>query len=211
MRSEHKQCMFDGERALQKFLRTQTPDVGARGERNGFDSSLSVSRAISPPKIKPRMHLWAYSSGMSSVHACLSATKFCGDMLFSISSCTLLPRLIFVLEVIAIVLSCIFTLTVEAVPTAVSMTTSANLTRKLNFNSVPVPNINAEWRVSYKRVDFMKTPKFIAVVNNSFPGPTLRVRVGQLVRVTVYNSLRQETSIHWHGIRQWGTPWSDGK
>ena len=33
------------------------------------------------------------------------------------------------------------------------------------------------------------------------PGPELRVRRGQPVRITVINKLREDTTVHWHGIR----------
>lgn len=51
----------------------------------------------------------------------------------------------------------------------------------------------------------------VPVVNNLYPGPTLEGNVGDRVRITVINNLPTEaTSIHWHGIKQKGTPWSDG-
>lgn len=37
--------------------------------------------------------------------------------------------------------------------------------------------------------------------NGQVPGPTLRVRVGDTVRVRFKNRLPQESTIHWHGIR----------
>ena len=37
--------------------------------------------------------------------------------------------------------------------------------------------------------------------NGSVPGPTLRVRVGETLRVHFTNQLPQETTIHWHGVR----------
>lgn len=37
--------------------------------------------------------------------------------------------------------------------------------------------------------------------NGQVPGPTLRVRVGDTVRVRFTNRLPQPTTIHWHGIR----------
>jgi FtsP/CotA-like multicopper oxidase with cupredoxin domain len=46
-------------------------------------------------------------------------------------------------------------------------------------------------------------PKLLRVwaYNKSVPGPILRVRVGDTVRVKVTNELPQPTTIHWHGIR----------
>ena len=37
--------------------------------------------------------------------------------------------------------------------------------------------------------------------NGSVPGPTLRVRQGDRLRVVAENGLDEETTIHWHGIR----------
>ncbi|MGD8644813.1 MAG: multicopper oxidase family protein [Chromatiales bacterium] len=37
--------------------------------------------------------------------------------------------------------------------------------------------------------------------NGSTPGPVLRVRRGQPVRIVVQNRLEQPTTVHWHGIR----------
>lgn len=37
--------------------------------------------------------------------------------------------------------------------------------------------------------------------NGSVPGPQIRVREGERVRVIVRNDLAQSTSVHWHGLR----------
>jgi L-ascorbate oxidase len=51
----------------------------------------------------------------------------------------------------------------------------------------------------------------VPLVNNQYPGPTIEGTVGDRVRVTVVNKLPSEsTSMHWHGVKQIGTPWSDG-
>ena len=48
-------------------------------------------------------------------------------------------------------------------------------------------------------------------VNGLLPGPTLIVDEGSTVIAYVNNNLTQEaTSIHWHGMRQYNTPWMDG-
>ncbi|KAJ5108642.1 Multicopper oxidase type 2 [Penicillium angulare] len=47
-------------------------------------------------------------------------------------------------------------------------------------------------------------------MNKQFPGPELRLHQGDDVEVTVHNHLPFNTSIHFHGIEQQGTPWSDG-
>ena len=53
--------------------------------------------------------------------------------------------------------------------------------------------------------------KRMVTVNGTVPGPTLRVAPGQRVEVTVYNAMQDEdTTVHWHGMMQRGTPSSDG-
>ncbi|KAM7259721.1 hypothetical protein ACFE04_015462 [Oxalis oulophora] len=48
-------------------------------------------------------------------------------------------------------------------------------------------------------------------INGQFPGPTIRAKAGDTIVVEVTNKLVTEgTVIHWHGIRQFGTPWADG-
>jgi len=37
--------------------------------------------------------------------------------------------------------------------------------------------------------------------NDAVPGPLLRLRQGQPVRITVENGLQEDTTVHWHGIR----------
>lgn len=47
-------------------------------------------------------------------------------------------------------------------------------------------------------------------MNDQFPGPELRLEQGDDVEVVVHNNLPYNTSLHFHGIEQRGTPWSDG-
>lgn len=44
-------------------------------------------------------------------------------------------------------------------------------------------------------------PVSVWAYNGQVPGPELRVRQGERLRVTVINRLKQETTVHWHGIR----------
>jgi FtsP/CotA-like multicopper oxidase with cupredoxin domain len=37
--------------------------------------------------------------------------------------------------------------------------------------------------------------------NGSVPGPEIRVKQGERLRVTVENALAEETTVHWHGVR----------
>ncbi|KIW14452.1 hypothetical protein PV08_07236 [Exophiala spinifera] len=48
------------------------------------------------------------------------------------------------------------------------------------------------------------------LTNGSFPGPPLRLNVGECVDFTVVNNMPNVTGVHFHGIRQLGTPWADG-
>ncbi|KAI0503422.1 multicopper oxidase-domain-containing protein [Xylaria bambusicola] len=51
----------------------------------------------------------------------------------------------------------------------------------------------------------------VMLVNNQYPGPTLKADWGDTVVVNIKNSLRiNGTSFHWHGIRQLGTNIMDG-
>lgn len=46
--------------------------------------------------------------------------------------------------------------------------------------------------------------------NGQFPGPLIRVKEGELLRVNVINDLKVPTSVHWHGMHQPGTWRMDG-
>jgi FtsP/CotA-like multicopper oxidase with cupredoxin domain len=48
------------------------------------------------------------------------------------------------------------------------------------------------------------------LTNGSIPGPPLKLKVGDCVDFTVINNMPNVTSVHFHGIRQYGTPWADG-
>ena len=54
--------------------------------------------------------------------------------------------------------------------------------------------------------------KSIVTVNGSFPGPTIRGNVNDLFLINIFNMLHptEELSVHFHGILQKGTVWSDG-
>jgi FtsP/CotA-like multicopper oxidase with cupredoxin domain len=71
--------------------------------------------------------------------------------------------------------------------------------------------VHQEWEISYQ----FKSPdcvrKLAVTINGQTPGPTIRATQGDTVVVRVKNSLLTENvAIHWHGIRQIGTPWADG-
>ena len=50
----------------------------------------------------------------------------------------------------------------------------------------------------------------IITVNGLFQGPTLIVKSHATVVVDVVNNMKEETSIHWHGMHQYNVPWMDG-
>lgn len=54
------------------------------------------------------------------------------------------------------------------------------------------------------------TPRNMILMNGQFPGPALDLNVGDKVEFLVHNKLPFATTIHFHGIEQKGTPWSDG-
>jgi len=43
-------------------------------------------------------------------------------------------------------------------------------------------------------------PSHAVTINGTVPGPLLRLKEGQRVRIAVTNTLDEETSIHWHGL-----------
>ena len=56
-----------------------------------------------------------------------------------------------------------------------------------------------------------KTYRMALAVNGQVPGPTIIVREGQTVQITVHNNMTSEgISVHWHGMHQYNSPWMDG-
>ncbi|KAL0735370.1 hypothetical protein Bca4012_011580 [Brassica carinata] len=67
------------------------------------------------------------------------------------------------------------------------------------------------WEVGYKFWSPDCKEGVVIAINGSFPGPTIYATAGETVIIHVTNKLTTEgVVIHWHGIRQNGTPWSDG-
>lgn len=67
------------------------------------------------------------------------------------------------------------------------------------------------WNVTYNYASPDCYKKLAISINGSVPGPTIDAVEGETVIVEVTNSLVTENvAIHWHGIRQIGTPWYDG-
>ncbi len=54
--------------------------------------------------------------------------------------------------------------------------------------------------IAESAVNFTGTPGVATTINGSLPAPTLRWKEGDTVTIRVTNRLREDTSIHWHGI-----------
>ncbi|KAL5703897.1 L-ascorbate oxidase [Ranunculus cassubicifolius] len=68
-----------------------------------------------------------------------------------------------------------------------------------------------KWEAKYE----FKSPdcfnKLVITLNGRTPGPTILAQQGDTIIVDLKNNLLTENiAIHWHGIRQIGSPWSDG-
>jgi laccase len=50
----------------------------------------------------------------------------------------------------------------------------------------------------------------IMTVNGQFPGPTLEINEGDSLIINLINRGRYNMTLHWHGVRQMRTGWSDG-
>lgn len=60
--------------------------------------------------------------------------------------------------------------------------------------------IEYKLNVSEKKVNISGKEANALALNDSIPGPTLKAKVGDVLRVTVTNKLDTDTSIHWHGV-----------
>lgn len=67
----------------------------------------------------------------------------------------------------------------------------------------PVPELRGtefHLEVAELPVNYTGAPRLGVAINGSIPAPTLRWREGEEVTIRVTNRLREDTSIHWHGI-----------
>ncbi|KAL7113574.1 hypothetical protein ACP275_04G069400 [Erythranthe tilingii] len=68
-----------------------------------------------------------------------------------------------------------------------------------------------KWKVEYMHWSPDGVESVVMGINGQFPGPTIRARAGDTINIELTNKLPTEgVVIHWHGIRQIGTPWADG-
>uniref|UniRef100_A0A0R0IQ87 L-ascorbate oxidase n=1 Tax=Glycine max TaxID=3847 RepID=A0A0R0IQ87_SOYBN len=80
-----------------------------------------------------------------------------------------------------------------------------------NFHKAEARIRHYKWEAKYefRSPDCFK--KLVITINGKTPGPSIQAQEGDTIIVQVNNSLVTENlSIHWHGIRQIGTPWFDG-
>lgn len=59
--------------------------------------------------------------------------------------------------------------------------------------------------VDYKTVNFTGKNVQALAINNQIPGPTLHFKEGDTVTINVHNKLKEDTTIHWHGLL---VPWN---
>lgn len=82
----------------------------------------------------------------------------------------------------------------------------------LNCSGVAEARIRRyKWEVKYEYRSPDCVKKLVITINGQTPGPTIRAQQNDTVIVELTNNLMTENvAIHWHGIRQIGTPWFDG-
>jgi FtsP/CotA-like multicopper oxidase with cupredoxin domain len=65
--------------------------------------------------------------------------------------------------------------------------------------------------ISRKNISADCTIRPSVTINGTFPGPELRFKAGQKLWIRVINELEDETTtIHFHGLAQFGSPFADG-
>ncbi|KAI4308288.1 hypothetical protein L6164_031378 [Bauhinia variegata] len=68
-----------------------------------------------------------------------------------------------------------------------------------------------KWNVEYMYGTPDCVEHAVIGIDGQFPGPTIRAHTGDILHIELTNKLSTEgVVIHWHGIRQFGTPWADG-
>src|SRR6266852_8410828 len=82
------------------------------------------------------------------------------------------------------------------------MAVAASLPRATSAAAGPAKEI--ELTASPARVSLVgesHPPTDVWSYENRLPGPEIRVRQGERVRIAVHNQLTEDTTVHWHGIR----------
>ncbi|CAL0329152.1 unnamed protein product [Lupinus luteus] len=97
---------------------------------------------------------------------------------------------------LAFLLATLFLWTIPEIALATS--NHGSVTRHYNFD------------IRLKNVTRLCQTKSILTVNGKFPGPRVVAREGDRLIVRVVNHVPNNISIHWHGVRQLQSGWSDG-
>ncbi|KAK2983438.1 hypothetical protein RJ640_010910 [Escallonia rubra] len=82
--------------------------------------------------------------------------------------------------------------------TEVALAKHAGITRHYTFD------------IKLKNVTRLCQTKSILTVNGKFPGPRIVAREGDTVLVKVANHVKNNVTLHWHGVRQLRSGWADG-
>lgn len=81
---------------------------------------------------------------------------------------------------------------------------AASITTPINFSLAKAGDGFFELTAGYSKHDFYEKGQIksdLWTYNGSTPGPEIRVKQGERVRVKLINRLEEPTTIHWHGIR----------
>ncbi|KAK4840732.1 hypothetical protein QYF36_016748 [Acer negundo] len=80
------------------------------------------------------------------------------------------------------------------------------------FNSLSEARVhNYTWDITYQYKSQDCYKKLAITINGMTPGPVISATEGDTIIVNVINKLFMENfAIHWHSIKQIGTPWMDG-
>lgn len=80
------------------------------------------------------------------------------------------------------------------------------------FNKCAAKEVYYDFTIRYFEAAPDGVPVQILGVNNQFPGPTIRATKNDILTVKATNQIqdRQSTTIHWHGLEQYLTPFVDG-
>ncbi|KUL82397.1 hypothetical protein ZTR_10323 [Talaromyces verruculosus] len=92
-----------------------------------------------------------------------------------------------------------------------------NLKYKPDIVNEPLPETNVTRYYHFDVAPGTLAPdgyqRQMLLINGQYPGPLIEANWGDWIEVTVSNSLQdldEGTSIHWHGLRQYGTQYADG-
>ncbi|XP_068658353.1 laccase-1 [Aristolochia californica] len=65
-------------------------------------------------------------------------------------------------------------------------------------------------QVEWKTETRLCHTKKLLIVNGMYPGPSISIYEGDEVEIKVTNRISDNTTLHWHGVRQMRTGWADG-